>query len=125
MATAVTPELGERFCAALANRDFEAIGRLFAEDGRLRGLIPTTLREVTGPEEIAKRFEMWFGEEDDFQLVEHEVETLADRVRIRYRITCVNVEEGPQIVEQQGFAELSGDKIAVLSLVCSGFRPRA
>jgi hypothetical protein len=125
MATAVSTEIGERFCKALASRDFPALGRLFAADGQLRGLVPTTLREVTGPDEIAKRFELWFGEEDDFELVESEVEPLADRVRIRYRFACVDREEGPQIGEQQGYAELAGDKIAVLSLVCSGFRPRA
>jgi SnoaL-like domain len=125
VATAVAPEIGERFCKALASRDFAALGALFAEDGQLRGLVPTALREVTGPEEIAKRFELWFGDEEDLQLVEHEIEPLADRVRIRYRFTCVNPDEGPQIVEQQGYAELAGDKIAVLSLVCSGFRPRA
>ncbi|MGD0377506.1 MAG: hypothetical protein ABSB01_23335 [Streptosporangiaceae bacterium] len=54
----------------LAGQDFAQLGSALAADARLRVLLPAGLRERTGAQVIADQFALWFGNTQDFDLVE-------------------------------------------------------
>jgi len=116
-------DAGARLIDAIAAQDFDAVQECFAPDARLRGLVPSTLREEEGAGAIAKRLRVWFGEVRDLELIESELEPVSDRVRIRYRLTGDYPDEGPTVVEQCGYLHAPDGRITILNLVCSGNRP--
>ena len=120
MSTAQASDVASRFLEALAQHDFDAVGEAFMPDGRLRGLVPTALRELEGPEAIAARFRMWSG---DGEIVESGYEDFADLVKLRWRIRETDDEGRPAVFEQTAYAEIGDDGIAWMNLLCSGQRP--
>ena len=89
-------------------------------DGRLRGLVPTALRELEGPEAIAARFRMWSG---DGEIVESGYEDFADLVKLRWRIRETDDEGRHAVFEQTAYAAIGDDGLAWMNLLCSGQRP--
>jgi len=122
VSTAQASDVAGRFLDALARHDFDGIGESFAQDGRLRGLVPTALRELEGREAIAERFEMWTG---DGEVVESGYEDFADVVKLRWRLVERNEEGSPVVFEQTAYAQIGDNGIAWMNLVCSGQRPAA
>lgn len=123
VSTAQETDLATRFLDALARRDFALLAATFAGDAVLRGLMPSRIREEHGSEAIADRFRSWFGENEDFRLLDSDVGHFADVVRIRWRVRGVDPELGPCVTEQTAYAELGDSGIARMNLVCSGNRP--
>ena len=125
MATATRDDLqaAHRFLDALATLDWDALRACFTPDARLRALVPTTLREEEGPDAIIDRLRYWFGELEDFRLLESGVEELIDRVNVRYRLAGTDPDDGPIVVEQQCYFAIDDGRIAVIDSVCSGPRP--
>jgi hypothetical protein len=120
--TVHTTEVAERFLEALSRRDFAALGATFADDGRLRGLVPKALREAEGPDAVAERFAIW-NDGEDWELLGSEVEPVADLLRIRWRIGATDPELGRVIFEQIAYTEVGERGITRMNLVCSGERP--
>ena len=123
MSTVQATDVAERFLAALSHRDFGELAATFVEDGVLRGLVPSTLREEHGNRAVAGRFRFWFDDVEGFEVVESGVDMLADVVRIRWRVVGFDPELGPCVTEQTAYAGLDGGRIAWMNLVCSGDRP--
>ncbi len=123
LASAGVSDVVDRFIDAVAARDFDAIAGCFADDARLRALLPERLREEDGPQAIAERYRYWLGAQDSFELVDREHDDLLDCERLRYRVRAVDPTDGPSLMEQEGYATVDGDRITALNLVCSGFRP--
>ena len=122
MTTVHTTEVADRFVEALSRRDFAGLAATFAEDGRLRGLVPSTLREAEGRKAIAERFAIW-NDREDWELVESDIEPVADLARIRWSIASTDPEAGRVIFEQTAYAEIGDRGITRMNLVCSGERP--
>jgi hypothetical protein len=61
-----------------AAQDFGQLGDVLAADARLRAVLPGGLREWTGAQVIA-RFAGWFGDTEDFDLVEATVGEVGGR----------------------------------------------
>ena len=120
MSTAQASDVASRFLEALARHDFDSVGESFTQDGRLRGLVPTALRELEGRSAIAERFEMWTG---DGEIVESGYEDVADVVKLRWRVVETGEDGSPVVFEQTAYAQIDGDGIAWMNLVCSGQRP--
>jgi ketosteroid isomerase-like protein len=120
--TVETTEVAERFLDALSRRDFAALAATFAEDGRLRGLVPTALRQVEGRDAIAQRFALW-NDGENWQLADSEIEPVADMIRIRWRVETTDPEAGNVIFEQTAYAEVGEHGVTRMNLVCSGERP--
>ena len=114
-----------RFIDALARRDFEELAATFTEDGRLRGLMPSVVREAEGRDAIRERFRIWNGDLEDFALLESETAELQDVVRLRWRARGIDPESGRSVYEQTAYAKIEGDRFAWMNLVCSGRRPLA
>ena len=115
--------VGARLLAAIGAQDFAALEACFAPAARLRALVPSALREEEGPAAIESRFRFWWEGLDHVELVESELEQVADRVRLRYCLRGHDADDGWVTVEQTGYLQVEENAISVLNLVCSGFRP--
>ena len=112
--------------ASLAAQDFAQLGGALAADARLRALLPSGLRERTGAEVIAGLFAGWFGDTEDFELLEAAVGEVGGRLHLHWRLRLRAERLGPGwfTVEQQAYADTGEDgRIARLDLLCTGYRP--
>lgn len=122
MTTTHARDVASGFLDAFSQRDYDGIAATFAEDGRLRGLVPPGLREADGREAIAERFRIWNDDVEDWELLESEIEDLADIVKLRWRVASTDPELGRTVYEQTAYAEIDEGGIAWMNLVCSGDR---
>jgi hypothetical protein len=116
--------LGRRFVEAIVAHDWEEVAACFVPDVRFVAVVPKErpFREKAGREEAAGLIQAWFGDADVTELVSTEVEPLADRIRIAYRIH-EHEPDGWYLVEQVAYATLGDGGFADMNLACSGFRP--
>jgi thioredoxin 1 len=121
--TAQATDVAVRFLDALSRRDFGAVGGTFSEDARLRGLMPSVVRECQGTAAIEERFRIWSGDLEEFALLDSEIAPMADVTRIQWRVRGIDPEDGLTVYEQTAYAGIEGDRIAWMNLVCSGQRP--
>ena len=103
--------------------DWAGVAACFAPDARFVAVVPKErpFREKAGRDEAAGLVRAWFGDADVTELVSSEVEPLADRIRIAYRIH-EHEPDGWYLVEQVAYATVSEDGFADMNLACSGFR---
>jgi hypothetical protein len=127
VATAVPQfALAGSFLESLAAQDFARLGDALTANVRLRALLPGGLREWTGAQTIADVFARWFGDTEDFELVEATVGDVGDRLHLhwRLRLQAERLGTGWFTVEQQAYADADdGGRIARLDLLCTGYRP--
>ena len=128
LAVSVVPEsaLAGSFLAGLAAQDFAQLGGALAADACLRALLPSGLWEWAGADAIADRFARWFGDTEDFELVEATVGKVGGRLHLHWRLRLQAERLGPGwfTVEQQAYADTDGGgRIARLDLLCTGYRP--
>jgi len=113
------------FLEGLAAQDFARLGDALAAGVRLRALLPRGLSEWAGAEAIAAQFACWFGDTEDFELVEAGVAQVGGRLRLhwRLRLRAKRLGTGCFTVEQQAYADTGdGGRIARLDLLCTGYR---
>ena len=113
------------FLEGLAAQDFAGLGAALAADACLRALLPAGLREWAGAETIADRFARWFGDTEDFELVEAIVGQVGGRLHLHWRVRLRATRLGPGwfTVEQQAYADTDqSGRIARLDLLCTGYR---
>jgi hypothetical protein len=110
---------------AIGARDFEAIEACFAEDARMRALVPGRLRDEEGPGAIAARMRFWWDETEGFELLQSEIDAVGDHLGLRYRLRWKDPELGWCDTEQAAYLAVEDSRIAALDLVCSGSRPVA
>jgi hypothetical protein len=124
----VTPQatLAGAFLEGLAAQDFARLGGTLAAGARLRALLPGGPREWTGASVIADRFACWFGDTEDFELVEAAMGEVGGRLHLhwRLRLRAERLGVGWFTVEQQAYADTGeGGRIARLDVLCTGYRP--
>jgi len=114
------------FVEGLAAQDFAVLGGALAAGACLRALLPSGLREWAGADAIADRFAYWFGDTEDFELVEAAVGEVGGRLHLqwRLRLRAERLGRGWFTVEQQAYADTDeSGRIAQLDLLCTGYRP--
>ena len=117
--------LAGSFLEGLAAQDFARIGNALTSDVRLRALLPGGFREWTGAKPAADAFAAWFGDTEDFELLEATVGEVGGRLHLRWRLRLQAERLGPGwfTVEQQAYADAADDgRIARLDLLCTGYR---
>jgi hypothetical protein len=118
--------VGGVFLEALANRDFEQMAATLAPGVRFRAMLPPGPMDWEGPETVSGVFGSWFGDAEDFELVDAAVGEVGGRLhlswRLRVRPAPFDIGDGWHVIEQQAYAD-AGDTIASLDLLCSGFHP--
>jgi hypothetical protein len=111
------------FVDALAVRDYDAIESTLAPEVRFRALIPPGVREAASRSEARGYVQTWFGDADEFEIIERTIDTVGEVHHAGYRIHLR--EDGVRyVVQQHVFATVSDRGIETLDLMCSGFRPR-
>jgi hypothetical protein len=120
--------LGSDFAHALAEKDAQALSRLFAPELDFRAMTPRKTWEAQDADGVlAIVFGHWFEDDDRIQSLERlETDSFADRERVGYRLSVDNP-EGRFVLEQQAYlSEGQGEaegKIAWMRVLCSGYRP--
>jgi hypothetical protein len=110
----------------LVAQDFAKLGGALAADACLRALLPAGLREWAGAEAIARVFARWFGDTEDFELIEATVGEVGGRLHLhwRLRLRAERLGAGWFTVEQQAYADTDeSGRIARIDLLCTGYRP--
>ncbi len=116
--------VGGIFLEALATRDYERMATTLGANIRFRALLPPGPMQWQGPPQVADAFRSWFGDADDFEVVDATVGEVGGRLhlswRIRVRPAPFGIGEGWHVIEQHGYADAT-DSIETLDLLCSGF----
>jgi hypothetical protein len=82
------------------------------------------LKECDGADQVKATFTAWFGDVDEFELVDATVAKVGPRLHMRWRVRvkAERLGEGWFVVEQQAYADTDHDRrIRSLSLLCSGY----
>jgi len=116
---------GTGFIAALAERDFARLAGTLTPGVHMRALIPPGLVEISGAEAATAKFELWFGDAEEFGLIRSGSDAVADRLHVFYRLRVTKPGGMPKLVEQHLLCTLDTDRIDGFDLVCTGFRPDA
>jgi hypothetical protein len=117
--------LGERFAAALAAKDSDALREMLADDVDFKGLTPRKFWEASNPDEVLEvLFGSWFEDEDRIQRAASidQGDDVGEVKRVGYRLE-IDTPSGPHVVEQQVYYRDHEDKLDYLRVVCSGYQP--
>jgi len=118
--------VGGVFLEALANRDYRRMAAALAPAVRFRAMLPPGPMDWEGCDTVSGVFRSWFGEAEDFELVDATVGEVGGRLhlswRLRVRPAPFDIGPGWHVIEQQAYAD-AGDTIDSLDLLCSGFHP--
>ena len=116
--------VGGVFLEALASRDFDKLAETLASDVRFRAMLPPGPMNWEGAETVSSVFGSWFGDADEFELVDATVGEVGGRLhlawRLRLRPAPFDIGDGWHVIEQQAYADAC-DAIDALDLLCSGF----
>jgi hypothetical protein len=116
--------VGGVFLEAFANRDYRQMAATLSPDVRFRAMLLSGPSAWVGPAAVSKVFNSWFGEANDFELIDAAVGEVGGRLhlswRVRVRPAPFGIGDGWHVIEQQAYAD-AGDTIRSLDLLCSGF----
>src|SRR5258708_21252681 len=74
------------FLEGLASQDFDRLTSALSDDVHLRALVPIGLKEWDGAQQVKATFTAWFGDVDDFELVDATVGEVGPRLHMRRRL---------------------------------------
>ena len=105
----------------IAGRDPQRLKASLTETARLRALLPAGPIQAHGRDDVAACFQAFFTDFDTVQLVESAGEAVADRLLIHYRLSVTRVTTR-WVCTQTAVCKLVDGQLAVIDLLCSGFR---
>ena len=109
------------FATAVARREPQHLAAVFTETVRLRALLPGGPVESHGRADVAACFHGWFADFDTVQVLESAGEAVEDRLLIHYRLRLSRAETR-WVCTQTAVCKLVHGRLAVIDLLCSGFR---
>jgi hypothetical protein len=116
--------VGGVFLEALAIRDFDKLAQTLASDVRFRAMLPPGPMDWEGADTVSAVFGSWFGDAEDFELVDATVGEVGGRLhlswRLRVRPAPFDIGDGWHVIEQQAYAD-AREAINAIDLLCSGF----
>ncbi len=125
-AAAARWSVGGVFLEGLANRDYASMATILAPNVRFGALLPPGPQEFEGPDDVTGAFRSWFGDVEEFELIDAAVGEVGGRLhlswRIRVRPAPFGIGDGWHVIEQHAYADAT-EAIETLDLVCSGFNP--
>ena len=114
-------DLAAAVAATVARRDPHRLSAAVTETVRLRALLPGGPVESHGRADVADRFHAWFADFDTVEVLESAAEAVADRILIHYRLAPTQ-RETRWVCTQTAVCKLVDGRLAVIDLLCSGFR---
>ena len=118
------PSAAGAFLDALASLNFDALESTLDPAVRFRALVPGEAISTTTAAETAACFRRWFGDKTDIEMLDRQVDVLADKVRLGFRARLKKNGQ-PHLVVQQLCGDLENGRFASLDLLCGGFVPEA
>src|SRR5690348_617903 len=112
----------DAFLSALSDRDFGRFAECLAPDVHARLLLPRGPEVRTGREEVAGRFEGWFGSASEFEVLDTQRSEIGLRTRLSWRLRMCRDGRSHEVVEQVAFVDAEAEGISAIDLVCSGFQ---
>ncbi|MDN5854942.1 MAG: hypothetical protein L0K86_19250 [Actinomycetia bacterium] len=114
-------DIASGVAALVAGRDPQRLARALTETARLRALLPGGPIEIHGRNAVAAGLHGLFVGFDTVTVAESTGETVADRLLIHYRL---HVARGATrwVCTQIAVCKLVAGRLAVIDLLCSGFR---
>jgi len=116
--------VGGVFLEALANRDYPRLASTLGSGVRFRAMLPPGPMDWEGSETVSSVFSSWFGDAEEFEVVDAAVGEVGGRLhlswRLRLRPAPFGIGDGWHVIEQQAYAD-AGDTIESVDLLCSGF----
>ncbi len=105
----------------VAERDPQLLAPALTETARLRALLPGGPIQAHGRDNVAACFQGFFADFDTVRLVESAGEVVADRLLVHYRL---HVTQGATrwVCTQTAICKFTDRLLAVIDLLCSGFR---
>ena len=99
------------FAAAVGRRDPRRLAVMLTPTARLRALLPAAVAGFLG----------WFADFDTLEVLESACEPVGDRLLIHYRLGLSRVQTR-WVCTQTAVCKLVDGHLAVIDLLCSGFR---
>ena len=112
------------FLESLAARDFDRLAAALDDDASLSALLPRGFDQWHGAVEIKGAFTGWFGDVDEFEVVDASVGQVGSRLQLRWRVRVRGgrFNDDVMVVEQHVYAKTGATgRICAMSLLCSGF----
>ena len=119
-------EQGRQLLEGIVARDWDRVAATIAPEGRFLAVVANEehpFREHIGPEAATQQIRRWFDDSDEVALIGGQVDAVADRVRINYRIRGHDPDDGWYLIEQLIHATPGTEGYTRMNLACSGFRP--
>jgi hypothetical protein len=107
--------------ADVARRDPQRLAETLTETVRLRALLPGGPIEALGRDNVASLLCGLMGDFDTVDVVESAGETVADRLLVHYRLRLGRAAIR-WVCTQTAVCRLVDGRLAVIDLLCSGFR---
>ena len=124
-AAGVRPPAGEVFLEGLLVRDYAMVAGSLAPDVKFRALLPSGPREWEGAETVVAAFRSWFGDAEEFTVLNSGMGEVGGRTHLSW---CIRLRPPPfgigadwHVIEQHAFTDGVGT-IGAIDLMCSGFR---
>lgn len=114
-------DLAAGFVASLASKDYDALGRLLAQNLRFRMLLPSGPTTDCGGRAAVARIASWFADADPIVVEASASEEVGGRLALTYRLR-VHRATGWQFIEQHLMLDVVDGRISAIDLLCSGFR---
>jgi hypothetical protein len=124
IAADIADRIAADVAAAVAGRDPLRLAAALTQTVRLRALLPAGPIEAHGRDDVAARFHGWFTDFDTVQVIDSAGEPVADRLLIHYRLHLTKTAPATTrwVCTQTAVCKLVDDRLAVINLLCSGFR---
>lgn len=116
------PEVGQRFVTALREADLAGIGDCFSPDVGFTALLPRGMVEASGRDAVAALLTGWLDPGRGFTVVQADAGAVGHRLHLSYQVR-LHAADGPLLMEQHAFCDVSDDGISSVRLVCSGRVP--
>lgn len=118
-------DAGETFARAFAEKDFDRVREMLAPEIDFRGMTPRKVWEESSPDAIVDDvLRKWLEDDETVREIESiDTGRVGDRHSVRYRFHVDVPGEGPHVMEQQAYYELTDGRISWLRVMCSGARP--
>ena len=109
------------FAADVARRDPQRLSAALTETVRMRALLPGGPIEALGRDNVASCLCALFADFDSVEVVESAAEAVGDKLLIHYRLH-LGREAIRWVCTQTAVCRLVDERLAVIDMLCSGFR---
>jgi hypothetical protein len=116
---------GGQLLETLAARDFDRMPDCFEADATMRAMLPSGPTEFHGATQIVENLRIWFGGADEFEVLNGTMDQIGGRPHVTWRLRLHPTPWGDDawhVIEQQAYLH-TGERIASIDLLCSGFQP--